>query len=307
MGLYKLFSCNVEIQYKSCLLSKAMLFTLITTMLNIVLPFIVAYKSKGFWLRSHTFYEQPLVRFTYEYLVVAETDDPSQPIVCGEAALLNEDALNGEENCAQLQVQEFDYNYDGKHEALNFKLNLNVPKHRTITSVLIILGLEFKLKSVCPLQMQSLAVIDNAFPVAPSGLKFYGDIELYQVSHLPCEPNIIHTKYNSSLFNHKNNNNDNVVDLILENYFSREVTTQVKTLHSRSQNGHTSSMEINIYLRVPEMLIRYLPSILQELKWAWPQYLSLVVVFYWIFNRIKKFVFNNRLLMAWEVVPWKKH
>ncbi|XP_063839214.1 transmembrane protein 231 isoform X2 [Ostrinia nubilalis] len=264
MGLYKLFSCNVEIQYKSCLLSKAMLFTLITTMLNIVLPFIVAYRSKGFWLRSHTFYEQPLVRFTYEYLVVAETDDPSQPIVCGEAALLNEDALNGEENCAQLQ-------------------------------------------SVCPLQMQSLAVIDNAFPVAPSGLKFYGDIELYQVSHLPCEPNIIHTKYNSSLFNHKNNNNDNVVDLILENYFSREVTTQVKTLHSRSQNGHTSSKEINIYLRVPEMLIRYLPSILQELKWAWPQYLSLVVVFYWIFNRIKKFVFNNRLLMAWEVVPWKKH
>lgn len=132
MGLYKLFSCNVEIQYKSCFLSKAMLFTLITTILNIVLPFIVAYRSKGkvintwknnklkvfpqvallilkniiqgFWLRTHNYYEQPVIRFTYEYLVLAETDDPSQPILCGEAAILDEEAHNGEENCAQLQV-----------------------------------------------------------------------------------------------------------------------------------------------------------------------------------------------------------
>ncbi|KAL0849359.1 hypothetical protein ABMA28_013669 [Loxostege sticticalis] len=307
MGLYKLFSCNVEIQYKSCFLSKAMLFTLITTILNIVLPFIVAYRSKGFWLRTHNYYEQPVIRFTYEYLVLAETDDPSQPILCGEAVILDEEAHNGEENCAQLQVQEYDYNDDGKHDALYFKLNINVPSHRTISSILLLFGLEFQLKSTCPLHMQSLAVIDKAFNVAPSGFKLYGDVVLYQIAHLPCVPNVIDTKYNNSLLNYRNKIGDNVVDFILESYFHREVTTQVNPVYSRNQNGHTSSMDINIHLRVPEMVIRYRPSILQELKWAWPQYLSLVVVFYWIFNRIKKFVFNNRLLMAWEVIPWKKH
>lgn len=65
-------------------------------------------------------------------------------------------------------------------------------------------------------------------------------------------------------------------------------------------------MDIKVFLRIPEMQIRYAPGIMQELKWAWPQYLSLVVIFYWIFNRIKKFVFYHRLLMAWEVIPWKK-
>lgn len=65
-------------------------------------------------------------------------------------------------------------------------------------------------------------------------------------------------------------------------------------------------MQIQISLRVPEMEIRYIPSLIQELKWAWPQYLSLVVVFHWIFNKIKMFVFNNRLIMAWEIKPWKK-
>lgn len=57
----------------------------------------------GFWLKSHVFYEQPKVHFTYEYLLVAETEDPSQPVICGEAGVLREEGL-GEENCAEIQV-----------------------------------------------------------------------------------------------------------------------------------------------------------------------------------------------------------
>lgn len=47
MGLYKLFSCNLEVQYKSYFLSKAMLFTILTTVLTIILPFVLAYRSRG--------------------------------------------------------------------------------------------------------------------------------------------------------------------------------------------------------------------------------------------------------------------
>lgn len=84
------------------------------------------------------------------------------------------------------------------------------------------------------------------------------------------------------------------------------VITELKTINSRTLNGHTGALTIEGQIRIPEMEVHYSPSILQELKWAWPQYLSLVVVFYWLFDRIKRFVFNNRLLMAWEVLPWKK-
>ncbi|KOB71048.1 UPF0513 transmembrane protein, partial [Operophtera brumata] len=42
-------------------------------------------------------------------------------------------------------------------------------------------------------------------------------------------------------------------------------------------------MDIKINLRSPEAKIRYKPSVMQELKWAWPQYLSLLLIFYWIF------------------------
>ncbi|CAG9784293.1 unnamed protein product [Diatraea saccharalis] len=222
MGLYKLFSTNVEIQYKSCLLSKATLFTLITTLLTIILPFLIAHRSRGFWLRTHNFYEHPVIHYPYEYILVAETDDPSQPIVCSEAAVLNQEIFVGEENCVEIQAQEYDFNDDGKADALEFNFHLMIPQERTISSVIAMLALDFQLETVCPLHMQSLAFIQKSFTVPPSGLKYYGDIEFYQTVHLPCLRNIVDKKYNSSLMSYFRSSSENIVDFIMVNYFQRD-------------------------------------------------------------------------------------
>ncbi|KAI8428046.1 hypothetical protein MSG28_002339 [Choristoneura fumiferana] len=272
----------------------------IPVMLDVMLEDILSILDR-FWLKSHTYFEQPVVHFTYDYLLVAETDDPSQPIVCGN------DNYDHEENCAEILVEEYDSNRDGNYDILEFKLKLNLPPGRTIASVLLILGLDFQLKMVCPLHMQGLAVISKEFSLPSSGLIYYGDLRLYQTIHLPCMVNNIDTKYNHSLFNQLKDRQENAVDAIIRDYFIREAIVMTQTLHSRSQNSHTGTMHMNIRLRVPETEVLYKPSLLQELKWAWPQYLSIVAVFYWIFNKIKKFVFNNRLLMAWEVVTWKRN
>lgn len=84
------------------------------------------------------------------------------------------------------------------------------------------------------------------------------------------------------------------------------VTTVVNPIYSRTQNGYTGTMDLSIILRISEMEFRYTPSLLQEFKWAWPQYLSLLIIFHWLFGRMRKFVFSNRLLMAWEIIPWRK-
>ncbi|KAJ0181969.1 hypothetical protein K1T71_002691 [Dendrolimus kikuchii] len=306
MGLYKLFSYNVEVQYKNYFLSKAMLFSIAITLLNVILPFVIAYKSRGFWLKSQFFYEQPSVKFTYEYLLVAETEDPKYPIVCGEISSTNNDIKDGEENCAEFHVQEYDYKKDGKNDMLYLNFKLLVPKGRSISSILILLGLDCQLQTLCPLHIQSLAVIHEKFTLPPTGLKFYGDLYIYQIAHLPCLVNNVDTKYNSSVFKYERDGTENIIDLMLSEYFNREVITQVKPLFSRSEDGHTGAINIIINVRIPETLIRYTPNALQELIWAWPQYLSLVVLFYWFFKRIKRFIFNKRLLMAWEITPWKK-
>ncbi|XP_072936821.1 transmembrane protein 231 [Epargyreus clarus] len=307
MGLYKLFSCNVEVQYRGCLLSKAMLFTIITTLLNIILPFIVAYRSRGFWLRYHSYYEQPMVHSTYNYLLVAETDDPSIIVTCGDAQSLKKDAVDGEEYCAEIQIQEYDYDRDSKNDRLDFKFHINIPPERRITSIILILEMDYQLRATCPLHMQTLTIVNKEFALPSSGFQYYGDIILYQTAHLPCQRNVINTEYNSSIFNYVDeNNNENAVDFIMRHFLQREVTTELKTTFSRTSFGHTGSFTISIYLRIPKTKVIYVPSLLQELKWAWPQYLSLALIFYWLFERVKRFVFNNRLFMAWEVLPWKK-
>ncbi|XP_045490816.1 transmembrane protein 231 isoform X1 [Colias croceus] len=305
MGLYRLFSYNVEIQYKSYFLSKAMLFTFITTVLNIGLPFLIAYRSRGFWLNSHYFYEKPVIRPTFDYLLIAETSDPSVTLTCGDTHIVNYENKDFEEHCAEVQIQEHDYNKDNRNDMLNFRLNINVPNMHTISSIILILGLDFHLMSVCLLQMQSLAVITRDFAVPSSGLKFHGHLKFDQTSHLPCLRHHIDTTNNISLFNIPKYTENNV-DFMMENYLSRETTTLVKPIYVRNQIGSTGTFLIDVHLKIPEMKILYTPSILQEIKWAWPQYLSMVVVFYWIFSKIKRFVFNNRLLMAWEIIPWKK-
>lgn len=77
-------------------------------------------------------------------------------------------------------------------------------------------------QDICPLQMQALAVIHKEFPTAPSGFKYYGDIHLYQTSHLPCLRNVLDIRYNRSLFNYTSDNNLNVIDLIMEENLKRE-------------------------------------------------------------------------------------
>ncbi|CAH2239918.1 transmembrane protein 231 [Pararge aegeria] len=306
MALYKTFSYSVEVQYKSRLLSKATLFTLSTTLLTIILPFIVAYRSRGFWLKSSYFYEHPLVHTTYDYLLIAETDDPGVNIICGDTSALDGDRAGDEENCVEVQIQEDDMNQDGKNDVLKFHAHLIVPKNRMISSIILILGIDFKICNVCPLQMQSLAVVTKEFNGQPNAFKSYGQLQIRQMKHLSCLQNILDTSYNSSLFNHEGYSTKNIVDFILEEYLRREVTTLVNPTYSRTQNGRTGTMDLNIILQISEMEFRYTPSLLQELKWAWPQYLSLLLIIYWLFERIRKFVFSNRLLMAWEIIPWRK-
>ena len=72
------------------------------------------------------------------------------------------------------------------------------------------------------MHMQSLAVVTKDFTTPPSAFKYFADLQFYQTSHLPCKQNLIHTKYNYSLFNSDKNTHENAVDHILENYFMRD-------------------------------------------------------------------------------------
>uniref|UniRef100_A0A8D0GCY6 Transmembrane protein 231 n=1 Tax=Sphenodon punctatus TaxID=8508 RepID=A0A8D0GCY6_SPHPU len=61
---------------------------------------------------------------------------------------------------------------------------------------------------------------------------------------------------------------------------------------------------INAIIRYPVEVVLY-P--LAMIKFAWIQYVSILLVFLWVFERIKIFVFENQVLTTIPVTPYKPH
>lgn len=52
MAIIQVHSENIEIKYKSTLISKAFLFSIINVLLKLILPFIIAYCTGGTIIKS---------------------------------------------------------------------------------------------------------------------------------------------------------------------------------------------------------------------------------------------------------------
>lgn len=54
-----------------------------------------------------------------------------------------------------------------------------------------------------------------------------------------------------------------------------------------------------------DYLIHYQPSIWEELKWIWVQYLSCFLVLAYVTKHVLVFLFSNRYLNCYIIKPWK--
>lgn len=55
---------------------------------------------------------------------------------------------------------------------------------------------------------------------------------------------------------------------------------------------------INAIIRYPVEVISYLPGFWEMIKFAWIQYVSILLIFLWLFERIKRFVFQNQVVIT---------
>lgn len=75
------------------------------------------------------------------------------------------------------------------------------------------------------------------------------------------------------------------------------VSTKVENLQNMWISGSSSTFKLNANLRYPQQIIHYRPNFWQVIKFAWIQYLSLLITIHWIINKIKNYVFTNKLVL----------
>ena len=69
---YTVWSHPVQFTYTTSILSRATVFHILATLLTIIPPLLMAYRSQRFWLRTATYREQPEIHFKHEVIMLAD-------------------------------------------------------------------------------------------------------------------------------------------------------------------------------------------------------------------------------------------
>ncbi|CAH0393075.1 unnamed protein product [Bemisia tabaci] len=304
MGFYIAHSEPATIKYRSSYCSKASMTIVITTVLTIVFPFLLSYRSHGFWLKHDTYREHPLIRFKYEYLLFLETQNFDSPIICSSIASIAQTEIDLM-RCPLLTVHEADLNLDRIYDQLDFEVTAVLRDNETVYSATLLLLFDFKITNHCWLQMETLGWTTSETSLPSSRLDIIGDLVVSQKQPLPCHGRDV--RYNESIMV-STTEDTYELPFILRNYATRNVTTHLTNLHRIWTHVQTpeTSFVVSATIFYPEVTILYKPGFWQVIKFAWVQYFAVAVIFVFIARKVRRFIFTNHLVQTIKATPWEK-
>ncbi|XP_068943789.1 transmembrane protein 231 [Petaurus breviceps papuanus] len=314
MALYDLYSHPTEIVYRAGLCSKAAVFLLLVSSLTYIPPLLVAFRSHGFWLKRSSYEEQPTVRYQHEVLFVALLSSNSGEYLAWSTFPTFNQLQGDNLRLPVVSAREEDRNQDGKMDVLHFRLELPLKPTEHVLGVQLILTFNYQLTRMSRFVMQSMAFLQSFSPIPGSQLSVNGDLKLQQ--RQPLKHRGLDNRYNVSVIN---GTSIFAVDYrfkrIAAAYYERNVTTILADPNPIWLVGRAAEAPfiVNAVIRYPMEVISYMPGFWETIKFAWIQYISILFVFLWIFDKIKMFVFQNQMVTAVPVTSltpvenYKKH
>ncbi|KAF6724506.1 Transmembrane protein 231 [Oryzias melastigma] len=307
MAFYEVYSHPAVIRYRTSVCTKATLFLVIVLCLTYIPPLLVAFRSQGFWLKQSSYEEQPVVRFQYQTLMVAATSTQGDYVAWSTFPHLN-NMLGPSLRIPAVSVREEDLNQDGKLDLLTLQLQLPLRNTEEVYSVQLLLTFSYQLFRMSTVVMQSLAFVQLASPVPGARLFLSGELRLQQRTPLPHRG--LYSIYNVSVVD-GSSPFASAYDLenIVRSYQARNLTTVLSCPMPVWTVGRAagSPFELNVEIRYPVEVIAYRPGFWETIKFAWIQYVSILLVFIWVFERIQRFVFQNQVLTTVPLPAGKPH
>ncbi|XP_042351431.1 transmembrane protein 231 isoform X2 [Plectropomus leopardus] len=301
MAFYEVYSHPALIRYKTSICTKATLFLVAVLCLTYIPPLLVAYRSQG------TYEEQPIVRFQYQSLLVAATSTQGDYVAWSTFPHLN-NMLGTNLRIPAVAVREEDQNQDGKMDLLIFQLQLPLKPDEQVYSVQLLLTFSYKLFRMSTVVMQSLAYVQHSSSVPGAKVFISGDLKLQQRTPLPHRG--LYNIYNVSVIDGSSPFASAYdLDNIIRSYQERNLTTVLSCPMPVWTVGRAagSPFQLNAEIRYPLEVISYRPGFWETIKFAWIQYVSVLLIFLWVFERIQRFVFQNQVLTTVPIPVGKPH
>ncbi|XP_076647292.1 transmembrane protein 231-like [Halictus rubicundus] len=296
MAAAEIFSSCVNYKYKSKICSLSFLVVLFFFILSFLTPFLIITNAGGFYLMNRVYAEMPDISFNYKYILLAYRDYNINPIVCSMFTTYKNNKIT--DDCILIKVQEIDMNSDGMKDILKFEAQFytNTP----IKSLKLLLFFNFKLKQIFHMTMESIAVFNHVLNDEVQEVQFFGDLTLEQKGLLSSQGS-----YN--LYNYSIEMADYTLEELLIKNANEKFSAKINNEHvtNRIKFSKEDKVIVSGELMYREHLIYYQPSIWEELKWAWIQYLSCLLVFAYLTKHILVFLFSRKYLNCYIMVPWK--
>uniref|UniRef100_A0A8C1HQ24 Transmembrane protein 231 n=2 Tax=Cyprinus carpio TaxID=7962 RepID=A0A8C1HQ24_CYPCA len=290
MAFYDVYSHPALIRYRTSVCTRATLSVCVLLCLN------VYFTSSGFWLKRSTYEEQIVIQFQYDMIVIRATDTAGSYIAWSTFPNFNR-PIRDNLCIPSVSVQEEDRNQDGISDFLVLQISIPLKPEEQM------FGIQLHTSCLCQMStvvMQMLAFVQHSSPVPGSQLFICGDLKLnhtYNISLID----------GSSLF-------ASTYDLpnIIRLYQQRNLTTYLSSVIPVWTVGRAvnSPFQISAQINYPVETITYplyVGSFLETIKFAWIQYVSILLIFLWVFQHIQTFVFQNQVLATTTVAPFKQH
>lgn len=262
-------------------------------------------------------YEQPGVVPLNQFYVVVEglkgsTAGQSQPFQAAWTSYLPANDLLGPSlRPVTARVSSFDDNLDGRVEVVTLKLSCPLYGDERAHRVLLLSSINVTLVASTRASTDGLLVVDVSTVMPASSLLVDGTVALKQRAPLGAASGHSSTQLSSSPalpLASARGVEDMDVTALLTAYHNRNVTTflHVQSAVWGSDLGVGSGslvaaprlLQVTVNVRVDDVAVRVRPFISEELKHAWIQYLSFLLIALFLVDWLKWFVFSRGLVAS---------
>ena len=300
MVLYKIYSQEHRIRYFAHPCSTAIVFQIICLILTFLPPLFTSYFTSGFYYKELTYHEQPNVVFLRRYNVIIE-GTTTTPIFSSSDPLLNSYFTDYYLPSSLSTSIPRDVNNDGVIDQQTLSIEQSIDSALTLKKNLELwLFFRYTLNRYPTADMETLGRILLSAPSAISNYKsvtIFGQLRFHQRDPILTYQNI--STLQGSVINYTNIQATPSLNRIYNDYLSRNYFTSFETEYvqwSPSSSPPSSALTIKVVVNVGSQAIRYVPNFWKEFRWTWIQYVTSLLPFYYLANKIKEFVFSKKLV-----------
>ena len=300
-----LFSQSLLKVYRAPILSCSFVFCWFLFMVAVILPFFLAFSTYEFWKELGVYNEQPNVLYRKELIAIVYSETQS---VSGTTITVTPStnifstigAINDMyfEDLSPMLVTSslLDYNFDNYADMYDFNITAYVTPS-TVRNIKVISFYDYRIRSRISLDMVGLAYASVDTPSGASNVYIDGDLTFKQVE--PLKPStIVRTEYNTSVLS-LTSTAENYLPLLLLRYNDRNTTSVYDYQSLVVPSASTLSLIISMKVRIPpNQQFEYSPAFLEVMKFAWVQYLSLLLPIAYLIFRFASFIYRNQILEA---------